>query len=107
MAPAAYPRPVDIFEGLRALVDKSLVSQDDRPDRVGRFRMLETIRAYAWEQLSAAEEDDALRRQHARYYLRMVEDTGALLFATSRTQDTFAAEQGNIQTALRWLVEHG
>jgi predicted ATPase len=69
--------------------------------------MLETIREYGLERLEASGEADALRRGHARYYLALVEATGALLFATGRERLRTTAEQGNVQAALRWLVQHG
>jgi predicted ATPase len=98
---------IDVLDGLQSLADKSLVAQDDGPDGAPRFRMLETIRAYAWEQLVASGEDALLRRWHANYYLSLVEDTGALLFASEGKRARLAAEQGNVQIALRWLVQHG
>jgi len=101
-----FPTP-DLLDGLSSLADKSLVSQEDGPDGELRFRMLETIRAYAWEQLAAAGEGDTLRKRHAEYYLAMVEASGALLFAAARKRARLAPDQGNIQAALRWLVQHG
>lgn len=48
---------------LPALVDKSLVSATGRG--TGRYRLLETIRAYAAGQLAASGAETATRRQHA------------------------------------------
>jgi hypothetical protein len=48
-----------------------------------------------------------MRRAHAEYYLAIVEATGALLFADSGKRLRLAAEQDNIQAALRWLVQPG
>jgi predicted ATPase len=98
---------IDIVDGLDSLVEKSLLVQGEGPGGEPRFAMLETIRAYAWEQLVAAGEAAALRRRHAEYYLAMVEATGALLFAGARKRVRLAAEQANVQAALRWLVQHG
>jgi predicted ATPase/transcriptional regulator with XRE-family HTH domain len=98
---------VDVLDGLLSLVDKSLVTQGAGPDGAPRFRMLETIRAYAWGQLVASGEDVLLRRSHANYYLSLVEGTGALLFASEGKRTRLAPEQGNIQVALHWLVQHG
>ena len=88
-------------------MDKSLVTQGVGPNGAPRFRMLETIRAYAWDQLVASGEDVHLRRSHAGYYLSLVEGTGALLFASEGKRTRLAPEQGNIQVALHWLVQHG
>jgi len=98
---------IDVLDGLQSLVDKSLVTQDVGADGAPRFRMLETLRAYAWDQLVASGEDVLLRRWHANYYLSLVEDTGALLFASEGKRTRLASEQGNVQAALHWLVQHG
>jgi len=68
--------------------------------------MLETIREFALERLAAHGEEAAARKQHAQYYLAQVEATGALLFAAPRDRMRVAAEQDNIQAALRWLVRY-
>jgi non-specific serine/threonine protein kinase len=96
-----------LLDGLLSLVDKSLVMQEEVVHGALRFRMLETIRAFAWERLAASGEEDALRRRHADYLLATVEATGALLFAKEGTRSRLAAEQGNIQAALHWLVQNG
>lgn len=61
---------VAILPGMSALVDKSLVRQEDtqRIDRHdgGRFTMLETIREYAQEHLDRTENAQDVRRRHAQ-----------------------------------------
>jgi predicted ATPase len=98
---------LDILEGLASLVDKSLVEQAVGPDGEPRYVMLETIREYALGRLEAAGEVATLRERHARHYLALVEATGALLFAKEPTRARLAAEDGNVQAALRWLVQGG
>jgi predicted ATPase/DNA-binding XRE family transcriptional regulator len=98
---------VTVLDGLHALVDKSLVGQAVAPDGTPRYRMLETIRAYAWTQLVASGEDQLMRQRHAAYYLALVETTGALLFAPPRKRAIHAVEHGNVQAALHWLVQQG
>jgi predicted ATPase len=41
----------DVLEGVSSLIEKSLVVAQERPDMEPRFRMLETVRAYAQERL--------------------------------------------------------
>jgi hypothetical protein len=48
-----------------------------------------------------------VQRRHAEYFLTIVEETGALLFASARKRSRLAADQDNVQAALRWLVQHG
>ncbi|MGH9278160.1 MAG: tetratricopeptide repeat protein, partial [Acidimicrobiales bacterium] len=58
----------EILDGLSALVDKSLVTTD----RV-RYRMLETLRQYAGEQLDAAGERITARDRHLAWALALAE----------------------------------
>ena len=51
-------RPEEIADVLAALVDKSLVVLDDRYSAT-RYQMLETLREFARERLSASDELDA------------------------------------------------
>lgn len=102
---ACQDRPV--LDGLASLLDKSLIQQMDGADDEPRVGLLETIRQYALEQLIQHKEEPAARRRHAQYYLALVEATGGLLFAGAPQRNRGAAEQDNIQAALRWLVQHG
>lgn len=95
------------LERLASLVDMNLITCTTGPDDEPRFGMLETIRGFALERLSACGEEDAVRRRHAQYYLALVEATGALLFAPALVRMRIATEQDDIQAALRWFVQHG
>ncbi|MFD9965767.1 BTAD domain-containing putative transcriptional regulator [Amycolatopsis sp. NPDC058986] len=92
----------DTLDLLPGLVDKSLVEVVG-----GRYRMLETIRAFCAEQLTAAGEDEELRRAHGAYFLRLAEEADPKL----RTADQLAwldrldAEYDNLLAALRWSAE--
>jgi predicted ATPase len=97
----------NVFAELLSLVDKSLVDLADGVDGTPRFRMLETVRAFAAELLVASGEEASVRRVHATFFLSMIEATGALLFASERKRALQAAEQGNVQAALQWLVQYG
>jgi predicted ATPase/transcriptional regulator with XRE-family HTH domain len=100
------PSPaLDVLSGVVSLVDKNLLGEATGQDGELRFILLETIREYAWERLTAAGEAAALQERHARHYLALVEATGALLFAAAPTRARLAAEDGNVQAALRWLVQ--
>jgi predicted ATPase len=99
-------RRLNLVDTLAALVDSSLLQQEIGPDEQPRYSMLETIRAFAYEQLVSHGEEAELRRQHARYFLALLESAGALLFAGQRKRQQFDGEQPNIQAALRWLMTH-
>jgi predicted ATPase/DNA-binding XRE family transcriptional regulator len=102
-----WPAAIDVLDGLASLVDKSLVGHYEVLAGEPRFRMLETIREFARDQLAASGEEETLLRKHAEYYLAMVETTGALLFAGAQKRVRLAYEQDNVQAALRWLVKQG
>ncbi|NJP89715.1 tetratricopeptide repeat protein [Nonomuraea sp. FMUSA5-5] len=89
---------------LESLVDKSLLESAD-----GRFRMLETIRAYGAERLEAAGEREAARHAHVRYYLELAQAAHPHLTRAGQLAwlPVLAAEHGNLLAALRWAVGAG
>jgi predicted ATPase/class 3 adenylate cyclase/DNA-binding NarL/FixJ family response regulator len=104
---AAGDLPLDIFDGLASLADKSLLRQGARNDDELRFVMLETIREYAREQLVARGEDAVLQQHHAAYYLALAE--AAVPELQGAQQATWLArldaEHDNLRAALAWLLE--
>jgi predicted ATPase len=88
---------------LPELADKSLVEAVG-----GRFRMLETIRAFGAEKLADAGEAETYHRAHAEYFLRFAEEADPML----RTADQLTwlarldADYDNLLAALRWATEH-
>ena len=95
----------DVIDGLAALADRSLlvVGSDDPP----RYRLLETMRAFALEQLTQstalADEEASVRRRHAGAVLA--------LFARYTPGDatTIAlclAEMENAREAIAWAHDH-
>ncbi|MFE3195107.1 BTAD domain-containing putative transcriptional regulator [Nocardia sp. NPDC059240] len=95
----------DIPYLLDALVEKSLVTAttDDPP----RYRMLETIRAYAADQLARSKDDLVLR--FTDYYLMLAEHYEPLMRGSEQLTAiaVFDAEHANMAAALRAsLGEH-
>ena len=66
-------------------MDKSLVQQIEQKDGEARFAMLETIREYGLERLTASGEEEATRRAHAAYFLVLAEDGNLPLTLPERT----------------------
>ena len=89
---------------LATLVDKSLVQFGDTGSGPGRYRLLETIRQYAAEQLAAlpAGEASAARTAHRDYYLALAEEAAPELQARGQAQwlDRLDAELGNLRAAI-------
>jgi predicted ATPase/class 3 adenylate cyclase/DNA-binding SARP family transcriptional activator len=95
----------DAVDRLGSLINKSLVEHSDATT-VSRYRLLETIREYAAEQLDTAANADRARDAHAEHYLA----TARALFAMLETPGDFEAldrlglETTNIAAGLRWLM---
>lgn len=59
--------PDEVLDLLSSLVEKSLVSLDEREDET-RYRMLETIRDYAAEKLQPSDDAGAIAARHCEHY---------------------------------------
>jgi predicted ATPase/class 3 adenylate cyclase len=100
----------DVIEALGALVDKSLLRQEELPDGTPRFRMLETIREFAEERLAERPEDHAaLQRRHAEHFLQRAEDTARRVFSDDQKAvlDSAEREHDNLRAALSWATAAG
>lgn len=93
---------------LEALVAKSLIESRKRPDASARFVMLEMIREYALEVLSASSQGEEARRRHLEHYLRVAERTVQHISThrESAAMATIDSELDNLEAALRWALEH-
>ncbi|HYL27662.1 MAG TPA: helix-turn-helix domain-containing protein, partial [Candidatus Nitrosotalea sp.] len=96
------------FDLLATLVEKSLVHAEAIGDKT-RFRLLESVRAYALEQLAAHGELEATAYAHAQAYLALAERLEAQWDATPDVEwkATAEPELENFRTALRWAFAPG
>jgi non-specific serine/threonine protein kinase len=110
----AFPNPADrgfgpIVGRLAGLVQKSLLSQEPQADGDIRFRMLETVRAYAAERLVAGGEMAATRQYAIGYYTALAERAQSGL--RGRDQAAWLAlldcEHDNMRAVLTWCLESG
>jgi predicted ATPase/class 3 adenylate cyclase len=93
----------DVADLLGSLVDKSLVVADHAADSV-RYRLLETIRQFAAQDLLRAEGDAVVlevRTRHAEYYLRLAEEAGPSLIGRGQAEwmHRFDREWDNVRAA--------
>jgi predicted ATPase/transcriptional regulator with XRE-family HTH domain len=100
------PAGGDIADGIEALVEHSLV----RPIDAGaepRFTMLETIRAFALEQLAQAGQIEVLRERHATHFVTLAEDADRALRTAAMISwlDTLEQEHDNLRAALAWSFD--
>jgi len=106
----ARPEPVEGFERsnildrLAALVNQSLLRQEEGPDGEPRFTMLETVSEYALERLEESGEAESIQRQHANYFVALAE--AAELHRYTPTQGLWLlrldADHDNMRAVLAW-----
>ena len=96
--------PLDLEDGLTRLIDRSLVLVDR--DTM-RYRMLETIRQYAREQLIAAGEAPGLADRHLAVYAALAIESVEPMRGPAIVDwlDRLDAELDNLGTALEWGLE--
>ena len=90
----------DVLGGLSSLVDKNLLLVND----TANYRCLETVRAFALEQLHASGELDVVSERHAQHFLTVAERANR--HAQGRQAawfDQLEAAHDNLRVALRWL----
>ncbi|MFE4527537.1 BTAD domain-containing putative transcriptional regulator [Streptomyces anulatus] len=91
----------DVLDLVGRLVDRSLVAVAYGPDGP-RYRLLESVAAYATEQLRATEGLAAVRDRHLRHYLALAERAEPHLRGAEQRRwlDRLDAEAGNLRAAL-------
>ncbi len=92
-----------IIEGIADLVGKSLVALDGSA-LGGRWRLLETIRAYALEKLQDSGEAERALRRHAEFFRDLLTPTGRVstLEPASEAVIRYNREIDNVRAALDW-----
>ncbi|MBX2999566.1 MAG: helix-turn-helix domain-containing protein [Caldilineaceae bacterium] len=93
-------------ELLYALLNKGLVQATAQADGERRFTVLETLRAYANEQLNNSQEEQLVRERHAHYFLEMAEHAYRQLGYAAETTcyDQLEREHDNLRAALGWAL---
>jgi predicted ATPase/class 3 adenylate cyclase len=99
--------PVEVFEGVSSLLDKSLLRQEEGPNGEPRFVMLETVHEFAREKLKQSAEAEEIRRTHAEYFLTLAEEANPQLRGPNQLQwlERLEAEHDNMRAALSWALE--
>jgi predicted ATPase/DNA-binding SARP family transcriptional activator len=93
-----------ILELVSRLVDRSLLQPEPGP--AARFRLLETIQAYATERLQERGEAAGFRRRHVEHFLRVAETAGAHPESAGWLQALEAAID-DLRAALDWALTTG
>lgn len=95
----------EAIDALAALVDASLVKQNEIGDR-RVFSLLAIVREYAIGQLKTRGDADAVRHAHADYYRGMVREVAPLLSGAGQQEAVMrlGLELPNLRAAVRHLV---
>ncbi|MBE1469411.1 BTAD domain-containing putative transcriptional regulator [Kibdelosporangium phytohabitans] len=97
----------DVLDLLARLVDRSLVVTDGRDSADGpRYRLLESVAAYAMERLEESGEVDRVQRAHFEYFTAFAEQAQPHLLGHGQRQwlRLLDAEIGNLHGALDGAV---
>ena len=97
----------DVLEDVQSLIDKSLLQQtaDEEP----YLYMLEAVRAFALEELTASGEIETICHAHTLYFLKLVEEAEPQFWGPQQAVwlNRLEKEYSNLRAALHWLLEHG
>lgn len=72
-----------------------------------RFRLLETIRDYAWERLMETGEDQDASRRHCEHFRMLAEELGPALCSPEEliSRERILRDLENFRTSLRWAMD--
>jgi predicted ATPase/DNA-binding winged helix-turn-helix (wHTH) protein len=92
-----------LLEQIANLVAKSLVTLDGS-EPTGRWRLLETLRAYALEKLAESGETEQIARRCAEYFRDLVGPAmhGSQVPPTAEDMERYGREIDNVRAALDW-----
>jgi tetratricopeptide (TPR) repeat protein len=95
----------DVTSVVASLVAKSMVTADPASETT-RYRLLETVRQYARERLTALGELDATRDRHARYMAELTERAGVGLLGPNEAYwvERLARNYDNLRVAVQWAI---
>jgi predicted ATPase len=103
VCPGGALTPDLVFQTVTSLVDRSLLSADERLGSM-RYGMLESIHQYARQKLAAAGESAGLSRRHLRWLLDFAEEADLDGTDQAAWLDLLAAELDNIRAGLEWSM---
>jgi predicted ATPase/DNA-binding CsgD family transcriptional regulator/Tfp pilus assembly protein PilF len=96
----------DVVAGVASLVDHSLLRVEPGPADEPRYGLLETIRAFAFDELVASGEEPLIRRRHAAYVGALVAQVEADLWREppSPWLARLEADLDNLRATLAWAL---
>ncbi|MGE0544811.1 MAG: tetratricopeptide repeat protein, partial [Dehalococcoidia bacterium] len=107
--PAAdIPEPA-LLDVLDSLLDHNFVYRGQTSGKESRLRLLEMIREFALEQLTASGEIETARRRHADFFLTFAEESEPRLSSPEQATwlERLEADHDNLRAALDWAMARG
>jgi predicted ATPase/DNA-binding SARP family transcriptional activator len=100
------PSSIDVLDDVGRLVDASLLAFDETADPP-RYRVLETVREFAADQLDH-DEQHQLRDAHARYFSTVAARVDELYFVDHQASLGLGDQEvGNLRSAINWAYTNG
>jgi tetratricopeptide (TPR) repeat protein len=98
---------MDVLDLLASLVNKSMLLVEPQPDLEMRYRLLETVRQFALENLNNAGESERLHEFHSAHYLDLAKQGGSNLFKRQATYwvKRLDVDFPNIRAAIVWALD--
>ena len=99
---------LDVLDLLVRLVAKSLVVAEPSGGST-RYRLLETVRDFAWEHLTEGQEVETVSRRHAEFYAAFARDAGSGLKGPDEAvwRERLETDLDNLRAALAWAISAG
>jgi hypothetical protein len=106
VASGAGLEPWDVVDAVTDLTAKSMVVSERGPSGT-RYRLLETMRAYARELLDQQADADTWRRRHAGHYADVAETIGPMLRGPREleTRRRLHLDVDNLRAAVTWALD--
>jgi predicted ATPase/class 3 adenylate cyclase len=100
---------LDVLNTLSALLDNSLIQSSEEGAEESRFLMLQTVREFGLERLTASGELERTQVAHAHYFLALAEQAEPELHGPNQAMWVARLEQehDNLREALEWALEKG
>jgi non-specific serine/threonine protein kinase len=103
------PETPPLLDALAALVNNGLLREEPEPDGRPRFHMLQTIAAFALEQLRTQGEEADARRRHATHFLGLAQQAETQLTGVAQAEwlDRLERDHDNLRAALQHAQDDG
>ncbi|MDP9365757.1 MAG: LuxR family transcriptional regulator, partial [Chloroflexota bacterium] len=98
--------PLEVVDGITALIEQSLLLRTTGPGDEPRYRMLETVREFGLDRLRASGEEREVRAAHAAYVQTVADLVPERLFSPEfeRVVARLDADHDNVRAALAWAA---